>query len=146
MKNIRTLSQLSFRIFIRPVFPFGQWLAVKLRIVTGPPVVEGPNKRQRYRVGFLKADVTAEMVREHLLRNGFFMNRVAYTDPGQILSMRRLDHEFPDRQYHIRIFNDGEVRGHYEYTPEDHPRKHLDETLFEARESDFKNWVGGMIQ
>ena len=73
------------------------------------------------------------------------MNRVAYFDPGQVLSMRRLDQEKPDRQYHLRIFNDGEVRGHYEYTPEDKPRKHLNNEIMERREREFAPWIAGII-
>lgn len=135
MKNTRTLAQLAFRIFIRPVFPLGQWLVFKLKIK------ENPKERQPHLLGRLKEGATVDSARNHLLTQGFFMNRVAYFDPGQVLSMRRLCDEFPDRQYHIRIFNDGEIRGHYEYTPEDKPWRHLDAVLLEKREEKFAPWI-----
>lgn len=162
VKNIRTLAQLAFRIFVRPVFPFGQWLVFKLGIFNNP------TERQEYLLGHLKEGITTEAARQHLLTQGFFMNRVAYFDPGQVLSMRRLDEKMPDRQYHLRIFDDGvargarphldflerstvkkisaEVRGHYEYTPEDKPRKHLSAVLLEKREQEFAPWIKDIIQ
>jgi hypothetical protein len=33
------------------------------------------------------------------------------------------------------------VRGHYEYTPEDHPRKHLREDILEKRPERFAEWI-----
>ncbi len=146
MKNIRTLAQLCFRIFIRPIFPLGQWMVITLGIVTGPKSTEGVRNQQPYLLGHLKEGVTAETARRHLHTQGFFMNRVAYTDPGQVLSMRRLDDELPDRQYHLRIFDDGEVRGHYEYTPEDKPWKHLNEDILEKREHEFAPWLAQIVR
>lgn len=145
MKNARTVAQILFRVFVRPAFPLGQWLAIRFGAVKGPPVVEGSYKRQRFLVGILRPGVTVAAVRATLLQRGFFMNRVAYIDPGQVLSMRRLDDKYSDRQYHVRVFEDGEVRGHYEFTPEDHPIAHLKETLFEARADMFREWLAGLI-
>jgi hypothetical protein len=139
-KNIRTLAKLAFRIFIRPVFPFGQWLVFQLGLAHNPTV------REDFHLGYLKAGVTAETAREHLKTQGFFMNRVAYFDPGQLLSMRRLDNALPDRQYHLRIFDDGEVCGHYEYTPEDKPWKHLREEILESRNEQFAPWIETIVK
>jgi len=141
MKNIRTPKQLLFKVFVRPFFPIGQWLIMKTGINKGPHIVEGPHGRQRFLLGRLKDGITRAHAKGHLKAQGFSMNRTAYFDPGQSLSMRRLCEDFPDRQYHIRIFDDGEVRGHYEYTPEDHPRKHLREDILEKREERFALWI-----
>ncbi|MEK9176707.1 MAG: hypothetical protein AAB923_00250 [Patescibacteria group bacterium] len=146
MKNIRTPNQLLFKVFIRPFFPLGQWLVMAAGINKGPPVVEGPHKRQRFLLGRLKQDVTTEAAKAHLREQGFSNNRAAFQDPGQLLSMRRLCEEHSDRQYHVRIFIDGEVRGHYEYTPEDHPRKHLREDILEKREERFAIWIDAICE
>ncbi len=135
MKNIRTLAQLAFLIFVRPIFPLGQWLVFQLGIF------KNPKEPQPFFLGYLKEGITVELARQHLLGQGFFMNRVAYFDPGQMLSMRRLDEELPDRQYHLRIFDNGEVRGHYEYTAEDKPWRHLNEEILEARKEIFNEWI-----
>ena len=119
-------------------------------------------------MGHLKEGITVDMARKHLLAEGFFMNRVAYFDPGQLLSMRRLDETKPDMQYHLRIFDRGvahgarphldflerstvkkisaEVRGHYEYTPEDKPWRHLRADILEKREQEFTRWLKDILR
>lgn len=134
MKNIRTLPQLLVRIFIRPVFPFFQWLVVSLGIIKAPP-------RQEFLLGEVREDLSFKDVYSLLKNEGFYTNRIAFIDPGQVLSMRRLDEEKPDWQYHIRIFEDGEICGHYERTPEDHPFKHLNNVGFENRAEMFSQWI-----
>ncbi len=137
MRNVRTLAQLAFRIFLRPFFPFLQWLFFTFGLLREPKTYDPISKRQHFLIGNVAVPVGAEDMQEKLLLAGFFPNRVAYTDPGQLLSMRRLSDIDPTTQYHVRVFSDGEVRGHYEYTPEDKPIAHLQETLFEARTEEF---------
>lgn len=139
MKNIRTTAQLAFRIFIRPFFPILQSLVFALGIS------KNPTKREAYLLGRLKQEVSVEMAREHLLRNGFFDNHVAYTDPGQVFSLRRVSEDEPDHQYHIRIFDNREVRGHYEFTPEDKPWKHLKNVGLVARREKFAPWLKDIV-
>ena len=40
------------------------------------------------------------------------------------------------------MFKDGEIRGHYEETPEDHPIAHFEEKVFGPRTEKFKEWLG----
>lgn len=145
MRNVRTLPQLLFLVFVRPVFPALQWLGRASGLFTEAKTVEGPYRRQPYLIGHLKAGVGPHEVAARLSTCGFFLERIAYPDPGQTLSMRRLDDERPDEQYHLRIFADGEVRGHQEYTPEDHPVKHIQETLFAERNALFTDWLGDLL-
>ena len=77
---------------------------------------------------------------EFLLKKDFEFGIIAYKDPGEILGMRRLD--TPLYQYHIRLFEDGEIRGHYEYTPEARPISHALEIGFESRDGFFKEILG----
>ncbi len=139
MKNIRTTAQLAFRVFVRPLFPVLQSVVFALGLD------RNPKEREAFLLGRLKDGVSLAQAREHLLRHGFFDNPVAYTDPGQVLSLRRLSDEHPDHQYHIRIFNDGEVRGHYEFTPEDKPWKHLHNVGLEAQREKYIPWVQDIL-
>ena len=80
---------------------------------------------------------------QYLIDNGWWNHFIAWTDEDQIISLRRL--ESFTWQYHLRIFRDGEVRGHYEYTPEAHPKWHLQEVGMEPRSEDFKKFLGDWV-
>ncbi len=77
--------------------------------------------RQPYRVGHLSSGV--ELFRAFLEQRGFEWTSIAWKDKGEILSMRKIEGRI--YQHHVRVFEDGEVRGHYEYTPESHMIQHL---------------------
>lgn len=146
MQRTRTLVQLLFRIFIRPIFPALQWLGRVTGVAREAKTVEGPHRRQPYLIGHLAPGESAESVRVRLLTQGFELHPIAYPDPGQVLSMRRLHDTHPDQQFHLRVFEDGEVKGHLEYTPEDRPLAHMDETLFEEHNSEFRAWLGETVR
>lgn len=95
------------------------------------------NSRQKFLLGHLAPGFDKEKFKKILLEKDFNLDTIAYNDPGQILGMRKL--ESPLYQYHVRLFIDGEIRGHYEYTPEAKPVKHSLETGIENRASYFKN-------
>ena len=93
------------------------------------------NFRQRYAIGQLRNQRTKEHLSAFLLSEGYEKAILAWKDPGEVLSMRKIDlHQF---QFHIRLFSDGEVRAHYEYAPEVHPWKHFVEVGFEPRREHF---------
>jgi len=80
---------------------------------------------------------------EYLGTQGFFNHFIAWRDSGEIVSVRRpVSFEW---QYHLRIFADGEVRGHYEYTPESHPVWHMREVGQEERREEFLEFLGDWI-
>ena len=92
------------------------------------------NFRQHYLLGHLNSNYNKDALAGLLTDNGFEPALIAWRDPGEILSMRKIEkHIF---QYHIRLFIDGEIRAHYEYSPESHPIDHLMETRF-SPETDF---------
>ena len=91
--------------------------------------------RQEYHVAYVKDGVTLEEVRGILDSCGYEHSICSWIDDGEVLSMRKIEGKF---QYHLRLFEDGELRGHYEYAPEFGPIKHLIETVFEPREKYFK--------
>jgi|JI10StandDraft_1071094.scaffolds.fasta_scaffold187755_3 hypothetical protein len=145
-KKFRTIPQLLFFFFLRPLFPIAQKIVLGLRIIKGPTSIEGPLQRQPFSIGYLRDDVSIAFIKQQLKGDGYFTNRVAYIDPGQVLSMRKISKEFPDVQYHIRVFSDGEVRGHKEYTPEDHPIKHMKEDFFFSDMQEFRDVFRNLLK
>ena len=76
------------------------------------------------------------MLKQHLIENhGFESYFLAWDDENQHCSLRF--RESFTRQYHLRIYNDGEIRGHYEYTPESYPIAHFKEIDMEDRRGHF---------
>jgi hypothetical protein len=101
-------------------------------------------ERQKYHLGWLARGKTLQQLERHLHRTwGFGNHFVAWHDTGQVLSWRKLvDFE---HQYHIRVFSDGDIRGHYEYTPEAKPLGHFEEVNEQRRLSDFKKFLGEFL-
>lgn len=137
----RTLAQLLFKTFVRPVFPFLQKIIQSFGFLTKAVTVEGPYNRQPYLIRHTVAGETVEDIVATLRAAGFHDEPVALHEHGQEVSLRRLCDEVPTRQYHIRIFSDGEIRGHYECTPEDNPFGHWRENVFENRKEKFLTWL-----
>jgi hypothetical protein len=79
--------------------------------------------RQECLIGKIAPNQSLEDLVSFLIENGFGNHFVAYVDDGEIIGLRRVEN-FAN-QYHLRIFGDGEIRGHYEHTPECHPILHL---------------------
>ncbi len=94
-----------------------------------------PDERQKYLLGYLAPEETIESVVQFLIEKGYGNHFVALKDKGEVVSLRYTP-TFK-HQYHIRIFEDGEVRTHYEYTPECHPYLHDIEVGFEERRDYF---------
>lgn len=124
--------------FIYRFFPTFQRILLKWHIIWHN------NGRQRYHIGWLAPGKTLEGLKKHLhLQWGFGNHFIAWTDSGQVLSWRKLA-DFND-QYHLRVFSDGEMRGHYEFTPEGHPFGHLDEKSESFRKKDFLKFLGNFV-
>ena len=99
--------------------------------------------RQEFLLGHVHPELSFQAIAEHLISHGFGAHSVAWVDDGEILSLRRvLDFEY---QYHIRLFEDGEVRGHFEYTPESYPIRHINEEGLEAKTDFFIEILGEKI-
>ncbi len=120
---------------IYPIFPWMQKHFLKWHLVWHE------KGRQPYHIGWLAKGKTLEDLEKHLHENwGFGNHFVAWEDNGQVLSWRKL--ESFQKQWHLRIFSDGEIRGHYEWTPEDKPVEHFIEIGEEERHEDFKKFLG----
>ncbi|MBI5733780.1 MAG: hypothetical protein HY973_02440 [Candidatus Kerfeldbacteria bacterium] len=102
--------------------------------------------RQPYHYGWLQAELNELNFRDFLEKHGFEHDYIAWIDPDEVVNMRKVvtepiyPHTFNEGtiknkakprkgvgvyQYHLRLFKDGELRGHFEYTGESHPFKHL---------------------
>lgn len=96
--------------------------------------------RQPYLLGRLAVAHTPEELNDHLASQGFEPAVLAWKDGGEILSVRRIDGQ--RFQYHLRLFSDRALHGHYEYSSEGNPWGHITEKVFEPREAFFKELLG----
>lgn len=98
---------------------------------------------QPFLFGHLHPDKDLKALRRHLKRYGYEDAILAWKDPGEIMSMRRLDG--PDFQYHLRLFANGELRGHYEPSSEGNPVGHVFMTTFETGWKEFGPLLKGFL-
>jgi hypothetical protein len=113
-----------------PYHPFVRDLALKLGIVHH-------RGRQEWLIGTVAPHLSIREFVSNLLQQGFGNHFIAWKDDGELISLRHTD-SFA-YQYHLRVFEDREVRAHYEYTPEYHPVLHLKEYHIEPRREYFLN-------
>lgn len=99
--------------------------------------------RQDFLLGTIAPGYSVRDVVLHLVDQGFGNHFVAWKDDGEVVSLRYVENF--SHQYHIRIFEDGEIRGHFEHTPECHPLKHLKEVGQESRHDHFLMILGEKI-
>lgn len=121
---------------ITPPFLVIRWMLLKSRILKH-------DIRQPFLIGELREGKTAQGLFDHLAAQGFTKNFLAWVDNGETFGVRRLCDVH--HQHHIRLFNDGEIRGHYEWTPEARPFDHLLEQGFEERREEFLAILGEWI-
>lgn len=113
-----------------------RWLLLKSRIIKH-------DIRQPFLIGQLREGKTPQSLFDHLISQGFTKNYLAWIDKGEAFGVRRLCGIH--HQYHIRLFNDGEIRCHYEWTPEARPFDHLLERGFEERREEFLVILGDLV-
>ncbi|OGI73624.1 hypothetical protein A3D42_01515 [Candidatus Nomurabacteria bacterium RIFCSPHIGHO2_02_FULL_41_18] len=124
--------------FIYKFFPTIQKELLKLHLIWHQ------RGRQKYHIGYLKPGKTLEELKNHLHDEwGFGNHFVAWSDDSQVLSWRKLSDFY--HQYHLRIFSDGEIRGHFEYTPEGHPIAHFDEKGESFHHAEFLKFLGDFV-
>lgn len=122
--------------FIYPVFPFLRDTLLKYKIIHH-------YGRQPFYLGHLSPNYTVEHFLEHMRKHGFHNHIVAWYDEGQILSLRK--HDSFKYQHHLRLFEDKEIRGHYELTPEAHPFDHFFEKGMVPAKEDFRSYLGSLL-
>jgi hypothetical protein len=125
-----------FWYFYTPIHPLGRDIFLKFHILKH-------EIRQPFLIGTIDIDASLEKVVQALLLKGYGNHFVAWEDKGEIVSLRCVD-DFV-HQHHVRIFSDGEVRAHYEYTAECHPVWHSKEIGMEDRREEFLKIIGEYI-
>jgi hypothetical protein len=142
--------------YSHPVFPVRSWDRFKYlfwRVYTplhpyirdtflrlGIMVHEG---RTQYLIGHLAPGVTIKEFVEHCVGVGYGNHFIAWREQGELIGLRYVvGFEY---QYHVRIFEDGEVRGHYEYTPECYPWWHIKNIGQEDRRHVLLDHLGAVI-
>ena len=103
----------------------------------------GHTGRQEFLIGTLHPSRSAHDLALFLVERGYGNHFVAWKDAGELVSLRQTVGF--ERQYHLRIFKDGEIRCHYEYTPECHPLLHMARIGFEDRTPEFMDLLQGWI-
>jgi hypothetical protein len=135
-KGFRNRSKYVFWKAIYPVHGTGRDILLTLGLLHH----EG---RQNYLMGHIAPGRSMEDFVKYLVGKNIRNHFVALRDDDEVVSLRRVvDFE---HQYHLRIFRNGEVRGHFEYTPESHPKLHMKKVGQEARRADFLEMLGDWI-
>jgi hypothetical protein len=120
-----------------PLHPIVRNCALALHIVAPPA------ERQNFLIGRIAPGISVNEIVNFLISQGYGNHFIAWEDTGQVVSLRRVVGF--ERQYHVRIFEDGEIRGHYEYTPECYPILHYKAVDQEPRRDDFLQLFGDRI-
>ena len=137
-------------------YPDGAWDRVKYKFWKGVYPMHGVGRdmllslgilhhegKQNYLIGIINPDRDVESFILYLESIGFLNHFISLKDDGEIISVRKaIDFE---HQYHLRVFEGGEIRGHYEYTPESHPKRHMEKMGQEPRREDFLKFLGDWI-
>src|SRR5690242_9129247 len=91
---------------MRPLHPFVRDILLRVGVIRHAG-------RQDYVLGTIAPGRTLKDFLAYLQGLGFGNHFIAWVDNEELIGLRRLDGF--ERQYHLRIFADGEVRGHYEF-------------------------------
>lgn len=102
------------------------------------------NGREEYLLWKLNKSLDINTLKEELEVIGFHEYAVARIDIGEVLGMRKND--WFEYQYHIRIFDDGEVRGHYEFTPEYAWFRHFFDFYKVEKKEEFMWMIGHLLK
>jgi hypothetical protein len=143
MNMLDAMKHAVWRFLIYPLFPIFQPIVGALPFIKKYGPQKEPNGRQRYLLGRITPGRDVYDLIAYLATIGFKNHFIAWQDDGQIASVRKLvGYRY---QYHIRIFADGEIRGHYEFAPEVFPLTHLREIGLEARKRELLAFLGDWI-
>jgi len=101
----------------------------KIREVVQTRILQVNVGRQRYPLGTVPAVNLYPLWSYFIYSLSYQDNYLAYVDKDEYFSIRAL-REYNSLQYqiHLRGYTDGEIRGHFEITPEEDWREHKDGT------------------
>lgn len=99
--------------------------------------------RQDFLLGFKNKKYSSTDLKNFLLQQGFSTAVLAWKDPGEVFGLRLIDKKV--FQHHIRLFSDGEIRGHYEYSSEGNSFGHIFNVGFRDDRDFFKSLLGDYL-
>lgn len=134
--NFANWFKYGFWRMYTPMHPFFRDLALTTGIVHH-------SGRQNFLVGRVAPGQTLEDIVNFLLSHGYGNHFIAWKDDGELVSLRKVVGF--EKQYHIRIFDDGEIRGHFEYTPECYPILHIKAVDQLDCRDEFRSLLGDRI-
>lgn len=132
---VNRIKYFAWRVYT-PLHPYFRDALLGLRILHH-------QGRQDFLLGRIAPGQTLREFVSHCIERGYGNHFVAWHDEGEVVSLRYVD-DFA-YQYHLRIFRDGEVRGHFEYTPEYRPIAHMRDVGCEDRRHIFYEHLGDRI-
>ncbi len=119
-----------------PLHPFIRDAALALGIVRH-------SGRQEFLLGYIAPGLDVRAFVAHCVERGYGNHFIAWREEGELVSLRRV--RGFQYQYHLRIYEDGDVRGHYELTPECHPVRHIKGIGIEDRRHEFYEDIGDWL-
>ncbi|MFA6459484.1 MAG: hypothetical protein WCV79_03795 [Candidatus Paceibacterota bacterium] len=99
--------------------------------------------RQNFLIGKVAPGQSIRDFVSHLVSLGYGNHFIAWIDQGEVAGLRYV-RDFR-HQYHIRVFEDGEIRGHFEYTPECYPILHMKAVNQVDCRTEFMKVIGDRI-
>jgi len=111
------------------------------KIILRIGLIHHDGSKRQFHVAWLAEGKTLDALKNHLKTEWNFGNHfIAWPYDSLVMSWRKLE-DF-QHQYHIQIFSDGEICGHYEFTPEAHPIEHIEEKGEHEAKADFLKFLG----
>lgn len=142
-RQLAERTKYAFWSLYTPIHPAVRNAAESIGIKRERFVVPEKKGRQRYLLGTIAPGQSVREFISHCVERGYGNHFVAWRDEGEIVSLRYVENF--THQYHLRIFQDGEVRGHYEYTPESYPIRHIRAVGQQDRRHVFYEHLGDRI-
>jgi hypothetical protein len=99
--------------------------------------------RQPYLLGNLNPEYRLDDLKGHLSSQGFEPAILAWKDTNEILSLRKVDRSI--YQWYLRLYSDGEIREHYEYSSEGNPVGHVLNFGFRRDDETFARLLGDRL-
>ncbi len=121
---------------LTPLYPYVRDIFTELGVIPH-------SGRQPFLLGSIAENISLEGFIRELVKKGYGNHFIAWRDSDELVGLRITDGF--KHQYHLRVFADGAVHGHYEYTPEAYPLFHLGEIGFEKRNDVFLRQLGPLI-
>ncbi len=141
--KLRDRAKYVFWRTYTPFHPLLRGTARVLGVSTHSFGVATDEGRQNFPLGYIAPGQTIKEFVEYLVSQGFANHFVAWKDTDEVVSLRRVENF--THQHHVRIFADGEVRGHYEFTPECYPFSHLKAVGQEPHREEFAKLFAGRV-